>query len=557
MKTVGKAGRERKGRTMIEIRGASSLEKGLLGREPEGTEPLTEGFENEVISWQLAFRNREGKRASIVEAEVISPLQDRISVLRVNRVPVGLAVYGDVEDDNYLSREPGLYPDLLTQNREHSLRMWPDQWEWLWITCDPAGETAPGRYPVTIRFRGEDGGILGEDTREVTILPGSLPKQQLIQTRWFHADCLADSYHVAPFSEEHWRILENFVGCAVKAGINMLLTPIHTPPLDTRPGGERTTVQLVGIRIEDGRYHFDLSRLRRWIAMGRRCGVEYFEMAHLFTQWGAKHAPKIVATVDGREQRIFGWETDAAGAAYGDFLREYIPAVRGVFREEGMEDRVWWHLSDEPSGADLPAYLAARSQVEEALRGAKIMDALSDYDFYQQGIVTHPVVASNHMEPFLEHGVQELWMYYCCAQNREVSNLFIAMPSARNRILGAQLYRYRIQGFLQWGYNFYNSMLSDRRIDPYACTDADGAFPAGDPFLVYPGADGEPELSIRYMVAREAVQDLRALEWLETLQGREAAMKWVEHITLTKYPRDAETLLNWRRGINREILQNA
>ena len=51
------------------------------------------------------------------------------------------------------------------------------------------------------------------------------------------------------------------------------------------------------------------------------------------------------------------------------------------------------------------------------------------------------------------------------------------------------------------------------------------------------------------------MQDLRALEWLESLREREAAMKWVEDITLTKYPRNAETLLNWRRDLNREILK--
>lgn len=539
---------------MMEIREASSLEKGLPGREPGGSAPLAEGFENEAISWQLAFRDPALVRGEPVGAEAISPLGDRVRLYRVNQVPVRLAVYADGGDEDYLSREPGLYPDLLTRNRPHSLRVWPDRWEWLWIACDPAGETAPGTYPVTVRFRSGDGSILGELTREVTVLPGRLPEQKLIQTRWFHADCLADYYHVTPFSEEHWRITGNFVRCAVGAGINMLLTPIHTPPLDTREGGERTTVQLVGIRLEDGKYAFDMRRLRRWIEMARRCGVEYFEMAHLFTQWGAKHAPKIMAEVNGEERRIFGWETEAAGEAYGAFLRAYIPAVRAVFREEGLENRMWWHLSDEPHGADLPAYLEAKAQAEEALRGAKIMDALSDYEFYRRGVVAHPVVASDRLDPFLEHGVKELWMYYCCAQHRGVSNLFIAMPSARNRILGAQLYRYRMQGFLHWGYNFYNAMLSDRRIDPYACTDADGAFPAGDPFLVYPGADGEPELSIRYMIAREAMQDLRALEWLESLRGRDAAMKWVKDITLTDWPREANALLDLRRYVNREIL---
>ena len=56
------------------------------------------------------------------------------------------------------------------------------------------------------------------------------------------------------------------------------------------------------------------------------------------------------------------------------------------------------------------------------------------------------------------------------------------------------------------------------------------------------------------MVAREAMQDLRALEWLESLRGRDAAMKWVKDITLTDWPRETNALLDLRRYVNREIL---
>lgn len=61
------------------------------------------------------------------------------------------------------------------------------------------------------------------------------------------------------------------------------------------------------------------------------------------------------------------------------------------------------------------------------------------------------------------------------------------MPSARNRILGALLYKYNAVGFLQWGYNFWYSQFSKHEIDPFTVTDAGKAFPSGDAFVVYPG----------------------------------------------------------------------
>ena len=37
------------------------------------------------------------------------------------------------------------------------------------------------------------------------------------------------------------------------------------------------------------------------------------------------------------------------------------------------------------------------------------------------------------------------------------TNRFIAMPSGRNRVGGFLLYKYGINGFLHWGFNFYYS----------------------------------------------------------------------------------------------------
>lgn len=539
-----------------ELRSLSSLEKLFVDEAPASAAPEVQGFQNEVVSWQVAMILRDASRSRYVRAEVAPEYADYVRVYQVRHVPVHMPTYEDA-DDNYLRKTPGLYPDLLSPLRPHSLRIYASRWTSLWIEFDPRGMVEAGTHEIGIRLYTEEGEFLGEQVQTVQELPGELPEQKLIHTKWFHADCLASFYQVETFSEEHWAIIERFVRCAVEGGINMILMPIHTPPLDTREGGERPTTQLAGIRLEDGKYQFDFTLVRRWIAMCRRCGVKYYEMAHLFTQWGAKHAPKIVADTPEGQRQIFGWDTDAAGEEYGAFLKAYIPALRKVFREEGIDQDVWWHISDEPSKEHLPHYLAARRQVDALLEGAKVTDALSDIDFYQQGVVERPVVASNHMQPFLDAQVPDLWMYYCCGQYKDVSNVFLAMPSARTRVLGAQLFRCGVQGFLQWGFNYYYSQYSDYLIDPYFVTDGDGFVPSGDPFQVYPGPGGEPELSIRYMTFREAMQDLRALEWLADLIGHDKADQLLGSMTLSVYPTSAEALLALRREINSQILAHS
>jgi hypothetical protein len=131
------------------------------------------------------------------------------------------------------------------------------------------------------------------------------------------------------------------------------------------------------------------------------------------------------------------------------------------------------------------------------------------------------------------------------------------MPSFRNRVLGIQLYKYKIAGFLHWGYNFWYSQHSRKAIDPFKNTDANYSFPSGDAFLVYPGEDGPIE-SIRLEVLNEALQDLRALQLLESIVGREQVLTLLEEgldheITFEQYPQDQEWYLQKRGQINDKI----
>jgi hypothetical protein len=338
----------------------------------------------------------------------------------------------------------------------------------------------------------------------------------------------------------------------------MLLTPVFTPPLDTKPGGERLTVQLVDVHKNNGCYSFGFEKLERWIQLCESHGVEYFEFAHLFTQWGAKAAPKIMACVDGEYKRIFGWETDALGEEYKKFLTAFLPELKALLKNLGIAERCYFHISDEPGLKDLEQYKAVKAMVAPYLAGFAIIDALSDFDFYSHGALTKPIPAVDQIGPFIEAKVAELWAYYCVAQYKNVPNLFISMPSARNRILATMLYKYNIEGFLQWGYNFYNSQYSLNPVNPYITTDAGGAFPGGDSFQVYPGKDGIPEESLRFMVTAQALYDLRAMQMLEGLAGREAVMEILEGelsqpITFETYPKTDEYILNFRTRINREI----
>lgn len=546
----------------ITVKNVSALEKHFSYESVEAVREYNRAsaLRGERFSYQVAYTCREipGNVRLDLKIGVSSPISDYISVCRVERVPVRMPMYKVEADDYYMSREPGLYPDLLLPVKEgecvFTLR---DEYNSVWVDVDIPKDAKSGVFPIELTLTDAADGESYSALFELEIIDAVLPEQELKFTQWFHSDCLATYYNVEIFSEEHWRIIGEFIKCAVKNGINMILTPVFTPALDTRVGGERPTVQLCDIYLDDGKWSFGFDRLRRWVSLCRECGIKYFEISHLFTQWGAEHAPKIMARVNGEYKKVFGWETDAMGKEYSDFLREFLPALKEELVSLGVFENTVFHLSDEPGGDKLENYLKAKSVVEDVLDGCVIMDALSDYSFYKRGALNTPVVSSNHIETYIEKGVKNLWAYYCCGQHKDVSNRLVAMPQARNRVIGVQLFKFDIAGFLQWGYNFYYSQGSVSPINPYHCNDGEYWVPAGDAFSVYPAPNGAAYETLHLVGFTQALQDLRAMRLLESLAGRECVMEIIEDpeepITFTKYPHGDEYILTTREKINEKI----
>jgi hypothetical protein len=545
----------------IQILQLSSLEKIFLndgGREDTLTK--ASALKGERFSYQIAFRS-EGDRNSRARLSIEIDAGLPVSVRRVGNVPSELPLYPEISDDDYLCREPGLYPDPLFDDVEGEIISAAGSWHSIWVTVDIPSDCRGGNYPIKIKFIGEDfseNRFQQEKQLELKVIDAVLPSQNLIYTQWFHADCIASYYGLEIFSEEHWQRIGQFMETAVKNGVNMILTPVFTPPLDTMIGAERPTTQLVKVKKEESSYSFDFSKLKRWIDLAKEKGIGYFEISHLFTQWGAACAPKIIAEVKGKEKKIFGWETAGDSPEYRGFLTSFLPALTNFLRKEGIEKTTYFHISDEPKGKEQKeAYQRAKQIVTPFLKDYPIIDALSEVDFYKEGIVEHPIPSTDHIEPFLNEDIDPRWAYYCCSQSRDVANRFFSMPSYRNRILGTQLYLYGIQGFLHWGYNFYYSARSRRLINPFVTTDGDCAFPSGDPFSVYPGSDGPIE-SINLTIFHEALQDMRAFQLLEQFAGKEAVEELIQKeagqkIRFDSYPKDSTFLLTLREKINCEI----
>ena len=531
----------------------SSLEKVFPRREPVLLQDSYTIFRNETFHFQVVCFGLV--LCEYCRVEIDSPIKEYISVRKVESVPAAYAENIYKTDDYILNKDPNgqTYPDVLVPLDPAGETMRQNSWTAFWITVDGEKGLPEGEHNIAVRVFSEISGYDKTSLFMLRVLGETLPSPDIVHTMWIHYDCICDKHGVEPFSDRFYSVFGKYLESAVKHGMNMLYTPLFTPALDTEKGTYRRTVQLVNITAEEDRYGFDFTEFGRFAEFAFGRGIKYLELSHLATQWGGERCPKVVAVVNGEKKRIFGWEDESMDKRYIGFLRAFLSAFGDFVRAKGLEEKIYFHISDEPDKNALGRFAEIRRVINEFFPQAKLMDAVCEKEFITRGIIDYPIVGTDR---FAESPCG--WIYYCCEQTHSyLSNRLLNMPLQRTRILGMQMYRNGVNGFLHWAFNFYLSAGSRKKIDPYYITDACGYLPGGDSFIVYPAEDGVYE-SIRHEVLEDAFQDYSALKLLESYIGKEQVFALLEKEGVkrgfTEYNRSAKWHNAFRLKLNKMIM---
>ena len=181
-------------------------------------------LKNEKKSFQLVFKAEKGEK---IEFSVKSPLEKNMRFSYVKLIPAKLTLPCKY-DDYYLDSDRREFPDLLEPTERYSFNAKYDGLNSVWVQI--SGKIAAGSYE-SIFSCGDDSAII-----KTEVIDAELPEQELIYTNWFHTDCLMSYYGFSAFSQEYWKCTENFLRRAAEYGMNCVLTPLFTPPLDTKIG---------------------------------------------------------------------------------------------------------------------------------------------------------------------------------------------------------------------------------------------------------------------------------------------------------------------------------
>ncbi len=538
------------------------------------------GLKNEPLHFSVAYRSKMPKRENKLGTD--TPIAIRVtstlpvSVYKVCKVPFAASECEDAEKGAV-----GPCPDmLLPRIAAPEIKAWPQDTKLpfyedgqrntlnascfatqsVFICINENGEqTAAGEHEVLVEVIGlMSGEVIAAHTVTVQILNASLPENDLIYTNWFHYDCLADITHTPLYSNAYFELLGKYLKNSAQNGMNTLLFPAFTPPLDTPIGGERMNTQLVKVTKNNGKYTFDFTLAERFAAVAKAAGIRTLEHTHLFSQWGAENAITVYATVDGEEGLLFDYRTSATDKEYERFLSEYLTAFKEYEKRIGMD--VLYHISDEPVLKNLEGYRRAKTMMREIFPDGKFADALDAYEFYKEGLVEMPIVDIESIENY-DVRCDSLMLYYTGGESRPgLTNRLLTSAPRRTRALGYILYRYDAKGFLHWGYNFYYGRLSNGCFHPAQDPCFYKNYP-GVTYLVYPDTDGAPLPSLREKQMLAAMNDYRALRLLESLIGREKTLALCEkmlgeEITVTAIAKSDEIHLALRDAINGEIAKH-
>ncbi len=514
----------------IQLKPINSMQRVLYAKEPTFVESEATTLKRMKYALQIAMYTDAHSYNLTMEVE--GKLKDVTTVYE--QLPVPVTTIPQTIDEYYETFAPTLVPDALIRH-EKSFDLPPRQYRALSVIFDISEKVNAGTYETVFNLKNENGEVVASCLHTLTIKDVKLPDTDLVLTNWMHYDCIAQKHNVKLFSNSFYKVFASYLQVFTQSGYNMLLVPLFTPPLDTKIGSERQTAQLIKINKNKDGYTFDFSAFERFIKFAKSKGIKYFELSHLFTQWGGNACPKIIAQVNGKQEKIFGWDIPSTDIRYQEFLTAFIPQLIERLKKLGIDKCSYFHLTDEPNEKHLEKYTELRTFIKALIGDMSTMDAMSHYEYYEKGLVDIPVSEIDAYKPFKNNGVNPLFVYNCCNPSwGNYSNRFLSMPLHRTRIIGVQLYQTGVQGYLHWGYNFYNARLSVGEINPYSNTDANAGFPSGDGFIVYPVKGGATH-SLRSVAGFEAFDDYRILKYAEKVLGKEKVNELIKEYGLDGY----------------------
>jgi len=364
----------------------------------------------------------------------------------------------------------------------------------LYLSCKIEEHYRPGTYEGAVRLR------VGNETVIIpakgTVHKATLPKvHHVYTTNWYHGGNMAKRHGLKYGSEEHMDMVRKYLKLMRRTRQSHLLLPINSIKVT---------------ETEKGKYSFDFSAFTRMLRMAREEGFQHIELSHL--TWKDYVRDEEYYIFYRPEGRAIGADTLEGH----NFLCQFLPAWREYLVEQGIYDCSVQYIGDEPHGKMANNYRIICGLVRKYMPGMKFRDAVSIPELL--GSVDYWVPLNSeyqlHRETYEHYRAlgDTIWHYTCCQPNGKWLNRLLDQELLRPRLLHWGNYRYDLEGYLHWGFNFWNHDQPDVRENANAViNEGHTLLPPGDTHICYPGNANGPWMSLRAEMMRLGCEDFELL----------------------------------------------
>ena len=373
----------------------------------------------------------------------------------------------------------------------------------VWLSVDIPHNTVPGLYEGKIAVEAE-GGINIPLTLKLEVQNATVPEPNDWKFRldlWQNPWVLAWHNNLELWSEPHKQLLKSHLKLLADAGGKFITTyAIHSPWMDNSYRIEDTMIEWV--KKADDTWSFDYTIFDEYVDLAMECGIT--DAITLYTMIPWKYRVRYI------DEKT------------GDYTWDYWPPESRKFKE-------FWHLFLD----DFRQHLEEKGWFEKTYIGINenpLKDTKATIEVLKSHSPDWKITYAGHWHPELDSLIDDYCsiidrtpekdevrnrkqngftstFYVCTHPNRP--NNFTFSPSAENTWMGWMAAAYGYNGFLRWAYDAWTA-------DPLRDT-RHTLWPAGDCFLVYPGAKS----SIRYERLREGIVDYEKIMILqETLKKK-------------------------------------
>ncbi len=259
-----------------------------------------------------------------------------------------------------------------------------------------------------------------------------------------------------------------------------------------------------GFRRRDGSFRFDYTILDRYVEFAQHCGITGAITCYSMVPWGHRCRYLDEATGD------YVWAKAVPGTPeYKSLWTPFLKDFAEHLRRRGWFEKTYMGINENPpkkgrACIELIRTVAPGLKVTWAGRYHEdLKDDIDDWCFFISPPVDRAVLAERSRRR------QTTTFYVCCGPGRP--NNFTFSPPAESAWMGWYAAAQGYDGFLRWAYDSWveNPLVDTRYV----------RWPAGDCFLVYPGARS----SIRFERLREGIVDYEKIRILRTTLGQSGA----------------------------------